>query len=677
MWIADGLSDVEAEGLRDLRPFLQDGPETAGRFVDMPWFVDGLNYDESQLAYSLNRVRAADGKLALSIATHPWIADEPAPTSDHWSPLVDLAFVAHENKPLARRLSASLTGGFGWEQSRLISTLRGIIQEKREIWEQIRLQAWYGDGLNAEEEAFLLVAPDILNNAPEQFYEMITVRYVESRTVYLPLSGIVDVRLIKKTPFNEAEALHSEIERALILLERLTGMPLPVQEVIVLIVVVDSQSDFERSKSSLSVDWPRGAHAGAFIRVAKFGNEPVYRGTLFHELAHYYFQDFPVWFLEGGAEFAASYIATNSGYGSASQWEASVDRNIGSGCPSGDKSLSELGNPGFTYVGRANVSCFYGMGSLFLSKLYFGLGEDVMAASLKDIFTYTRSANRSGLTAKDIFRFFLQNLKPGQEQEFRNLFRLLHGGPVVEPVPEGPDDHSDDASRATPLSTGVTAHGSLDHVWDVDYFRVQVVADDTYRVVVQTDIRRSHLSSDLNVQVVTPGGEPVKRLLRAGWAAKDGIEVIWRAPESRAYLLKLDSPGGNRGQYSILVGQPASDDDHGDNTQTATPIDFDISVSGTLERSSDVDYFKLKAIQNWGYEAIVRNTTLTFSKVDVYDPDGQQVGSSDAGWGRRGSHMSFLTEAQGEYYLAVYSPDGHTGDYELTLEAADTQHGPA
>ena len=666
-WFADGLTNAEAKGFRDLRPFFLRGPDVAGLFLNMPWFVDGINEDDARLAYSLRELVGADFDLAWTVLSHPWVSEETTPSYNHWEPISDLVFVASENLPLARRVAVSLVAGAGTDQQHRIASLRAMFRSHKEAWEETKLQEWYWDGVDADEEAFLLVAPDILINAPDQFYEMHGNPYVEPRSVNLPLSGRVEIRLVNNGPLVEAEALFFDIEMALVQLEKLTGLGLPTQEVIVSITRANSRSEFELSKSNLSSDWPNGDHLGAFIRIPRFESEPVFRQTLFLQLARYYFRGFPTWPMEGADEFAASYILANGNYGSKSQWRSSVEDRIGEHCQSGAGDLSKLAEPVLSEWPQLYGGCIQGLGNLILSALYFSLGEEVMSASLKDILTYTYSRDGGRLTDKLILHFFRQNVKPGQRDELENLFRRLHGGPVTVPIPTGPDDHSDEQSRASGLPAGVTRQGALDHAWDTDYLRLLADEGKAYRVDISHEVRSRSHRSFLRVRIFDSDGNVIRYLLRAGPKHLAETETYWIAPESGAYYVVLDSIYGITGAYSLHVGF-ARNDDHGNYPFDASPIEFGQELEGFLDSASDVDYFKLETIQRWGYAAVVENVTLNLSKVESYDSDGEFVEPIDWQWGRKGSEISFRSAGDGTYFVKVFSPQGDTGEYMLVVE---------
>ena len=203
-WIADGLTGDEAEALAEFKRIFRIDAELAWLVSGHSWFKSEIGYDDTQVLYGLARIAGSDPAMAKTVAGNSWLADVEAPTSRHWMPLDDLNIVASRNRALAWQLAALLSGNFGRGQRDMLSALRRMIQEEKEAWAELNNQAWFQDGLSDEEAAFLLVAPDILENSPTEFHEMLEVRYVESRAVNLPLSGSVDIRLIQKAPLSES-----------------------------------------------------------------------------------------------------------------------------------------------------------------------------------------------------------------------------------------------------------------------------------------------------------------------------------------------------------------------------------------------------------------------------------------------------------------------------------------
>ena len=671
-WIEDGLTDQEARVLLEYGNVLEAAPDLAAPVAAFPWFAQDVNYDEAEVLYGLARIGRSDPELAMFVASTRWLAAAPEVNSHFWDPLDDLNIVANANPELAWRLASFLGEEFERPQRVLLNAFRGMIQEEKDAWRALNSRAWFLDGLSNEEMAFLTVATDILDNSPKDFFEMLDERYVESRTINLPQSGRVNIRLVSRAPFSDAERLLDDAAGALQLLEELTLLPLPTREVVILVFTLDGDFDFERSYSNLVSNWPVAAHGDGYIRLGHGDGFWGGQSTLYHELAHYYFNNFPVWFLEGGAEFAADYVWYHR-HGSLEDWRSAVQSVTDTSCPSGARNIHGLGYPGFFYLARANVHCFYSMGRHLLASLYFALGPEVTSAALHEVFTYAYTGDSGPTTSKHIYLAFSRNLRPGQEREFQSIFGRLHGGPLSQSAVTGADDYANSPQqRVTRLLVGSEVNGKLDHALDTDYFLFAAEGGRSYELLLEHEIYNDYIGADLQARIHPPGGgEP--ELLRTRRGGEEGSRHLWIPRESGDYYLSLESSFGTTGAYSFQLGLPgAVRDDHGDASETATPIRIpqDETLQGVIDHPTDRDFFRVDVIEGWGYVAEVKNLTLDYSRVDVFDNDGQPAWNHQKGWGLRGSDVGFEAAYDGEYYLVVNSPEGNTGEYSITV----TQH---
>ena len=564
LWISDGVTEDEIDAMLEFRRIVNAGTELAARVLDYPWFARDISYDDQRVLYGLAQIGASDTELANRISEMSRVADAEVTTSHLWEPLDDLNIIAKQDRALARQVGDLLSGEFGVRDRHLLSALRALIQESPEAFEQLSNRPWFADGLDDEEAAFLVTTRDILENSPGDFYEMIQSRYTQSKTIDLPLTGNVNIWAIQKTPFPQGENIVADIEDALRSLEKLTLTPLPTTDLIVLIVVVGPDSNYEQPYSNLATPWPGEAHAVSHVRMSRYQSGPYRRHTLFHEVAHYYFEFFPTWFLEGGAEFAADYIWNRNVAGSFTELESSVDRNVGPGCSNGAKNLYQLGTPGMAYLAVGYKSCFYTMGKHFLASLFLSLGEDVTSAALRDVFSQIRSVESRPVTAKDIYLAFQRNIRPGQEDEFGDLFRRLYGGPLADANANVRDDHGNKLSAATPIAMDVVVHGALEHPLDTDYFRFTAEADRDYVLTFSHDIFNDYAGGDLYVRVHPPDGGHPEPLESAG-GGESGMRVQWEAPRSGEYRVSLESTVGTTGAYTLQITPVVVHaDDHGD-----------------------------------------------------------------------------------------------------------------
>ena len=75
--------------------------------------------------------------------------------------------------------------------------------------------------------------------------------------------------------------------------------------------------------------------------------------------------------------------------------------------------------------------CIYALDRHFLISLFATLGEGAMSSALRELYLRSEHDDLSQ-TEEDIYRAFLKHTPPGLEDEFRDMYRRLHGGPSVD-----------------------------------------------------------------------------------------------------------------------------------------------------------------------------------------------------------------------------------------------------
>ena len=164
---------------------------------------------------------------------------------------------------------------------------------------------------------------------------------------------------------------------------------------------------------------------------------PGFRELLYHELAHYYANArlFPKWLSEGTADFLASCtlhvdenislqsrrdiaredIATHCeprhGMNNVRRWLGALSR------PHDFNSLQ--GQQALGY-------CPYPLGEVFLQGMYDARGNQIVSSILRESYQAAQNQYRP-LSEGQIYQAFLSNVPPAQQEEFRELYRRLHG----------------------------------------------------------------------------------------------------------------------------------------------------------------------------------------------------------------------------------------------------------
>ena len=603
----------------------------------------------------------------------------PEPLPHLYASANQLRYILDRDPALAWELARFLSTGASPKNADMINNLWGFMIGKPSDFQLLKEQSWFTDGLNDEEADFLVVMKDITENSQSDYEEMVKERFTQSSTANLPLAGEVHISVIQKTPFPKDENLVAQIEEAITLIEEVTGLPFPVRNVIVLIPVIEPGADYEYHHSNLAVAWTRGAHAGSFIRVPRYESGTISKSTLYHELGHYYFNFFPAWLTEGGAQFATAYIRDWNGAESMEAREAQLRGIVESNCKSeGIENLHELERPGIGYRVSPVQSCFYVMGEHFLVSMFLELGHQPVTSALRDLRLLILSEERVLWTVppKDIYRAFLNNTPPSLQDEFRRLFEDLHGGPLAEDRANVPDDHVDDPSAATGIQVDEAIAGVMDHSWDIDTFSFVAEEGHEYRII----FNHQNMEDFTFTLHASDGGPPQTIQYRGEGQA--GLEARWNSARSGQYLIAVESLYGTTGDYKIEVSHVvAGEDDYGDESSGAFPMAAGEAVKGTIDSGADVDYFRFNADAGNGYRVEVENQTLAYSRIAMYGPNGKTPVDdqfTSYGHGLKGAELEWTAGISGDYYLAVYSPEGGMGSYTLTVSTvvtSDDDHG--
>ena len=223
-----------------------------------------------------------------------------------------------------------------------------------------------------------------------------------------------------------------------------------------------------------------------------------------------------------------------------------------------------------------------------MTSLYLSLGKEVMTSALTDI----HSGNLPP-TAQDIYLAFQRNVPAGKQEEFHDLFRQLHGGPLATMDVNRPDDHGDNRLSATPITPEISVLGVMDHPFDTDYFSFLAEGDTQYDAILENDNVRG-----LKLSLYRPdggAGEPLRTLFGDGGTT--GTRIGWDAEASGQHYLTVESLDGAISDYSLRIIPRVFDvDDHGDTAAEATDIGVGERITGTMDNESDEDWFRLGII---------------------------------------------------------------------------------
>ncbi len=178
-----------------------------------------------------------------------------------------------------------------------------------------------------------------------------------------------------------------------------------------------------------------------------------------------------------------------------------------------------------------------------------------MSAALGELISSADANASDEDREKAIYDAFVKHTPISLQEDFKNLYRTLHGGPYAYAEAATTDDHGDVADDATNVYVGEIVQGALDYMFDFDYFRFHAQEGRKYRFSIAHESLGASSVGLFGPDGVT--GEHQDWESRALGAS--GPQIVWVAPESDEYYLAVQNFGGKTGIYTLTINQENSD----------------------------------------------------------------------------------------------------------------------
>ena len=424
-WVADDISGYEHTAIKVLRRVPTRNLPLANVFARYSWVADGLAPHESAALISLCDMASTVQRYELAelLSGLPWITDDM--TEDERLALRHLGGI-FPVEPVWKVLEMVRPAGElandpeQWDIP-LLGTLARLANylPQDTFYELVRMP-WVADGLDDEERAFSTVL-DVHLLSPRMYDALIQLHHTQSLTTTLPLAGEVDLWVFEHTPFPVGEDVVGTVEDLVRITERFMGVPFPADQVILLIV-----PDTDAALAP-------GGHIARYMWLTRNAGRRMNTRAIYHETSHYYFNSGPVWLSEGVAEFLASYTSDVMGLETLEDRRELLEQALTGGCL-GAMNISELNGLLRENSGSSAYSDYYGcaypFGEHFLINLHHTLGEEAMSSAMNEL--YRTSGGSRWLREEVIYRTLLKHTPEGQKEEFRDIYRRLHGGSYVD-----------------------------------------------------------------------------------------------------------------------------------------------------------------------------------------------------------------------------------------------------
>ena len=532
-WIQDGVSGDENQTLFSLEYVAEVDSEAARQLADYRWMADGLTDGERHTLAVLLSYAGDDPAYMRAAIDSTWIEDG---ISDDEFVRMALALPEDMKEDLTDDLSEVL-------EEYLLHSLATLGKVSSRHLLSLGSQDWVADGLTNEEAAFIVSISHVPHENPRLFESILQEKFAQTGTVSLPYSGEVKAWVFSNDPHLDEENVLGEIEYIARVAEDFIRVPLRTTDIIVLVI------DFRESDRRTN-PFKTDSH----IQLTDYG-------SLYHEMAHYYFSGSMRWMNEGGAEFIEDLEAYPGEIGASSPGGRAAAESAHY-CMEryGFENIRHLNHVRLNNYREWNVHrpdrCHYSMGRNFLHVAYDTIGSEALSSALGEIVSSADAKASDEDKERAIYDSFTKYTPVSLQEDFKRIYRKLHGGPHAYDEPQEADDHGNGVDDATPLKVGESVQGSLDYMFDFDYFRFVAKEGRKYRFSV------AHESLGASSVGLFSGPDGIWGE-NQNWEFRElgssGPEIVWVAPESDEYWLAVQNFGGKTGTYTLAISEAQDD----------------------------------------------------------------------------------------------------------------------
>ena len=230
-------------------------------------------------------------------------------------------------------------------------------------------------------------------------------------------------------------------------------------------------------------------------------------------------------------------------------------------------------------------------------------------------------------------------------------------------TPDGADDHFNTPAHATPVTSGMQVAGNIETGDDQDYFSIEVPGAGTIQAIT------TGMTDTIGYLYNNAGDELA---MNDNGDTDMNFDIVYNVVTAGTYYVRVMSVGSVTGMYRLTVTFTLGGiDDHGNDRNSATPIDIGTMVAGDIETSEDDDYFSIEVPGAGTLTAM--STGMTDTLGYLYDSDGNEL-ASDISTGNF-NISSYKTTGTGTYYIRVRGFGGDDGEYGLIVTFIPDDHG--
>ena len=378
--VPDETTHIDFASLENALYLEQEMPQAAAAIRALPWVADGITPPEKDVVQELLYIAPFYVKVFNALIRQPWLADNVSDVE--FFVIESIRSIAYMNEPEAERIiNMPFIETLEPPDVAAMTALRQLAHLNPQVFRAVLSHSTLNDGIDDYWAQIVALLYGVSTTNPSLIETLLDPNQVtvEERTVHLPLSGDVDLAVIRIEP--GAQRSMELLEHSARSAEAFMGEPLPNRYVGLLFAEAVNPgaagTNFETHIAVRPVyDVDDGSQQAQYLI-----------SIIAHEVAHYYWRGNQAWVDEGAADFMAS-ISEQKRTGqpaAVTNLPCAYARNI--------VQLESI-NP---EQADAQFSCNYALGERLLVVLYRTMGETRFRQAMRQLYLVSKQEDETNL----------------------------------------------------------------------------------------------------------------------------------------------------------------------------------------------------------------------------------------------------------------------------------------
>lgn len=305
------------------------------------------------------------------------------------------------------------------------------------------------------------------------------------------------------------------------------------------------------------------------------------------------------------------------------------------------------------------------------NQLTGGLGNDTLdGGDGRDSSVYPGNRIDYTITQLSTTEFAITNKATGERDQLKSIETAVFADASITLDSSAAinDDYSADIKTTGSLVSGATANGNIETGGDHDWFAITLTKGATYTISLQGSASNKGTLTDPLLALRNAGGSLLQSNDNANGSSNS--ELRYQADSSGTYYLDASAVSTiATGTYSIGLTQS---DDYPANTGTGGQLSAGGFINGTVNTAGDSDWLGIQLVAGSSYIFNLQGVTgkggsLADPMLILRDASGKQLASNDNDGSSADSHLEYVPNHSGSYYLDASSArNGSTGSYALS-----------